>query len=69
MEKNTKGVEAQGAETKTQKVSASYTVKAFSSHIEKLSLLNLLTAEDYRELNEIRTRVITKYMEVELGLK
>lgn len=54
-------------EKKKQKVSESYTITAFSNNVEKLSTLNLLSVEDYEELNEIKKRIVEKYTNKLLG--
>lgn len=55
-------------EGRKQKVSVSYTVRAFGENIKKLHDLQYMTAEDYAAISLIKQRVAEKYMREELGI-
>lgn len=57
-----------GVTIKKQKVSASYTIRAFGENIKKFRELGLIEAEQERVLTTIHKKVAETYMKKELGL-
>lgn len=67
--KNIAGInEVEQATERKQKVSASYTVRAFGENGKKLAELGLITDEDYKKLQVIHRHAAEKYMKQELGI-
>ncbi len=61
-------VEVVGAEevvVKKQKVSVTYTLKAFRKNIEKLNEMGLIDKEEVKMLDKIREKIIRKWTENE----
>lgn len=64
----TQGVEVQNEENKKQKVSVTYTLRAFGENVKKLYELGLLTREEATEGVRLVAIARNKYLGAELTL-
>ena len=51
-----------------QKISVSYTLKAFGQNVNRLSQAKMLTTEEQEELNNLKKRLIERWIGQEMNL-
>lgn len=55
-------------ETKKQKISTSYTIKAFANNINKMQEAKLITKEEQQQLLELHNTIVHRWIGLEFKL-